>query len=279
MKSGLVGLQLEARGTDGAVSSFHLPLRDVMANVTITAVLPAHCFGRSVTMRWRFTIACDAPPQDSTFTHTSLRRRTQVTTLVDGPYLQSTGQTSTLIVWRTTAPAVGVVLIGTSPSTLTLQFSTPTATTDPIVMITGLRAATRYYYTVGAPGLTLQGDSANNFTTLPALGAASSMRAILYGDPGTGDADQVSVHEGIKQYLATTGVPANVFLLLGDNAYNDGTDAEYSAWVFQMYKDVLKQLPMYAILGNHDDTSTLTTGGAWLLHSVSPLLFSVVPAV
>ena len=45
----------------------------------------------------------------------------------------------------------------------------------------------------------------------------------------------------------------NAWILLGDNAYNDGTDAEFQADFFNMYRDrFLKQKPLFPAPGNHD---------------------------
>ena len=43
--------------------------------------------------------------------------------------------------------------------------------------------------------------------------------------------------------------------MLGDNAYNDGTDAQYQAAVFNTYPELLRQLPLWSTLGNHDGYS------------------------
>jgi hypothetical protein len=40
--------------------------------------------------------------------------------------------------------------------------------------------------------------------------------------------------------------------MLGDNAYNDGTDSEYQAAVFDTYPEILRQVALWPTLGNHD---------------------------
>jgi hypothetical protein len=40
--------------------------------------------------------------------------------------------------------------------------------------------------------------------------------------------------------------------MLGDNAYENGTDAEYQTAVFNMYPSVLRQTPLWSTIGNHD---------------------------
>jgi len=44
-------------------------------------------------------------------------------------------------------------------------------------------------------------------------------------------------------------------LMLGDNAYSDGTDEEYQLAVFDMYQELLINSVLWPTLGNHDGHS------------------------
>ena len=44
----------------------------------------------------------------------------------------------------------------------------------------------------------------------------------------------------------------DLWLMLGDNAYDTGTDAEYQAAVFDMYPAMLRQSVLWPTIGNHD---------------------------
>ena len=46
--------------------------------------------------------------------------------------------------------------------------------------------------------------------------------------------------------------PATLWLMLGDNAYSDGTDLEYTEAVFQMYPQILRNTVLWPSPGNHD---------------------------
>jgi acid phosphatase type 7 len=64
-------------------------------------------------------------------------------------------------------------------------------------------------------------------------------------------------------YYAYTGTRhTNLWLMLGDNAYSNGTDAEYQAAVFDMYPAMLRKSVLWSTLGNHDgysaDSASLT---------------------
>ncbi|MFT3700759.1 MAG: metallophosphoesterase [Agriterribacter sp.] len=73
----------------------------------------------------------------------------------------------------------------------------------------------------------------------------------VFGDCGNNSTNQLNVRNQMINYLGTNYM--NVWLLLGDNAYPSGYDAEYSAGFFNIYKDkFLKQNPLFPCPGNHD---------------------------
>src|SRR5262249_48381007 len=47
-----------------------------------------------------------------------------------------------------------------------------------------------------------------------------------------------------------------VWLMLGDNAYNDGLDAEYQTEVFDTYPAILRNTVLYPAYGNHDGSAS-----------------------
>ena len=54
-------------------------------------------------------------------------------------------------------------------------------------------------------------------------------------------------------FLAYTGTRTpDLWLMLGDNAYDSGTDAEYQAKVFDVYTKTFKQSVVWPAVGNHD---------------------------
>ena len=46
--------------------------------------------------------------------------------------------------------------------------------------------------------------------------------------------------------------PADLWLLLGDNAYNSGTDAEFTAGFFNVYPTIMQSTPVWPVPGNHE---------------------------
>ena len=68
-------------------------------------------------------------------------------------------------------------------------------------------------------------------------------------------------------YYAFAGSTApNLWLMLGDNAYNGGTDTEYQAAVFDMYPATLRQSVLWPTIGNHDVANTAQGTGPVLRH-------------
>jgi Calcineurin-like phosphoesterase len=206
-------------------------------------------------LQMSLTMECNC----STHQFPSSRRQLAAQNVTDGPYLQSVGQTSAKVVWRQTASDIGVVMIGTSSSSLKTKFVTSSTTRDPVVTLTGLKANTKYFYSIGGPSVTLMSGKSLFFSTLPTLGSSKSARFLMVGDPGSGATLQYQVLNATRKYLSSTKA-ANAWFLLGDNAYDDGTDSEYSKKVFQVYQDDLKSVPMYAIIGNHDKSKLSASG-------------------
>lgn len=167
-----------------------------------------------------------------------------------GPYLQSLTSTSVVIQWRTDVPAAGRLLYGTNAAALNVTVLTGASSTNQLAILKGLEPATRYYYAVGTTSQILTGGVDHFVETAPAAGSAVPTRVWVLGDSGTANASARSVRDA---YLRFTGSrPADLVLMLGDNAYESGTEAEFQAAVFAMYPMVLRQAPLWPALGNHD---------------------------
>ena len=173
------------------------------------------------------------------------------TQLVRGPYLQRASTDRIVVRWRTDVASPGVVRYGASPDQLSESQDGMALGTDHEVEITGLAADSRYYYSVGTGDQVLAGgDPEHSFRTAPPAGVAHGTRIWVLGDSGTGGAGAVAVRDG---FLAFNGgrLP-DLWLMLGDNAYVDGTDAEYQQKLFDVYPAVLRGSVLWPTLGNHD---------------------------
>jgi murein DD-endopeptidase MepM/ murein hydrolase activator NlpD len=167
-----------------------------------------------------------------------------------GPYLQMQTDDGITVRWRTDIATDSVVRFGSAPGNLNQSVAVGGARTEHEVALQGLGTDSTWYYSVGDSGGPIAGDASYTLSTAPVPGLAADTRVWVLGDSGTANADARAVRDAYKTWAATD--PADFVLMLGDNAYNDGTDAEYQAAVFDTYPEVLRQLPLYSALGNHD---------------------------
>ena len=201
--------------------------------------------------------------------------------LTRGPYLQVGTQTSIIIRWRTDIAENSRVKWGTVFGTYPNTVDSATNTTEHIVEITGLTADTKYWYTIGSTTQTLQASNTNYFLTLPLSSSTRKLRFVALGDCGTASANQVNVKNTFINYVGSNDIDA--MLLLGDNAYSTGTDAEFQSNFFNIYKDdLLKYYKLYPAPGNHDygnsAANTGKTGATPALSMPYHLNFSVPSA-
>lgn len=178
-----------------------------------------------------------------------------------GPYLQMGSPTGMTIRWRTDVASNSRVQFGTVQGSLTNFVDNATVTTEHEVRLTTLNAETKYYYSVGSTTGVLSGNDANTFfKTGPVAGTARPTRIWVIGDAGTGSTSQTAVYNAYLNHTGSTYT--NLWLMLGDNAYSSGTDAEYQSKLFNIYPQMLKQSSSWPTIGNHDagsaDSATQT---------------------
>lgn len=171
-----------------------------------------------------------------------------------GPYLQAGTPDAVTVRWRTDVATDSRVRWGTDAANLDQVADDATSTTEHVVRIPGLSPATTYFYSIGSTTNVLDGgDSSTRFTTPPAVGTSQATRIWVLGDSGTASVSARAVRDAYDAFTGARGT--DLWLMLGDNAYNSGTDAEYQAAVFDTYPDHLRREVLWATLGNHDGAS------------------------
>ena len=186
------------------------------------------------------------------------------------PYLQMVTPSSATILWQTDLNSANNsrVQYGTGSGNLN-QTAFGAAVIPPsnaavknhVVTITGLNPATKYFYNVGTVtnGVQAGGTTSHFLVTSPSVGTRAPFTAWVVGDSGNASADQVAVRDAM---LAVTGpTPPNLFLHLGDIAYDNGTDNEFTTNHFAIYQNILRQTPFWPTLGNHEAPSVNTALG------------------
>ena len=175
--------------------------------------------------------------------------------LTRGPYLQMGNQTAVTLRWRTDVATDSKIEVGTVYGTYTLSATNATSTTEHEVRITGLLADTKYYYRFGSSTQVLQNATDNYFLTVPAATTTRKVRIAAFGDCGQNSLNhQSGTLTAYRNYLTNNNLEAaDAWLLLGDNAYNAGTETEYASNFFNPYgSSVLKNHKLYPVPGNHD---------------------------
>jgi hypothetical protein len=173
--------------------------------------------------------------------------------LLRGPYLQSPTENSIVIKWRTSSNTNSKVLFGTDSTNLSQSIVLNNNTKEHTVKLLNLAPSTFYYYSVGNNSTSFTTPSSRyRFKTNPVPGTEEPTRVWAIGDFGKGNAEQVAVKNSYMQYDDSSNT--DVWIWLGDNVYNDGTDQEYQTKLFELngFSDVFSWLPFWPSPGNHD---------------------------
>ncbi len=123
---------------------------------------------------------------------------------------------------------------------------------------------TRHQYTVTFQGRTMQGE----FRTYPE--ADTRLCFVVIGDYGTGEAPQYALAKVLASRVASSqsqSCPVRFVLTTGDNIYGRSrflfgrtetgeSDRDWEARFFAPYEDVLRRVPFYPTLGNHDGSES-----------------------
>ncbi len=188
--------------------------------------------------------------------------------LVDrGPYLQRMTPSSVIIKWwvSTADIANNTIHYGTSPGSLSSSITDGSSTLRSVcgsrcddfyefqVTLNSLSSDTRYYYAVGTSTTPSTEETANGtFKTFPASGAKPT-RIWAIGDAGTKDTQALKVQEVFQNYTQTRD--PDVWIMLGNNAYSNGSNRDYGEGVFFMYPDFLRNVAVFPTLGERDDNN------------------------
>jgi len=176
----------------------------------------------------------------------------QTASLTRGPYLQMGNQTAVTLRWRTNIATNTRVEAGTAYGTYSIAANDAALVTEHEMRITGLATDTKYYYRFGSSTQLLQSGTDNFFMTSPPATAKRKIRIAAFGDCGRNDNSyQSTTLTAYNNYVGAN--LAEVLLLLGDNAYDNGTDAEFQSNYFNVYSSsILKNHQLFPSPGNHD---------------------------
>lgn len=181
--------------------------------------------------------------------------------LIRGPYLQMGTDTEITVRWRTSNATDGWVDYGPSLENPADRVEHTNSTGEHELTISALSPDRKYYYAIGHGDTKLAGDSSYFFVTAPAPGTRKKTRIWVIGDSGTADAAARAVRDAYTAYTGSRHT--DLWVMLGDNAYDDGTESEYQRSVFDTYPEMLRKSVLWPAFGNHDArsaTSAFETG-------------------
>jgi acid phosphatase type 7 len=189
------------------------------------------------------------------------------------PYVQMATPDSVVVVWRS-GKIEPIVRYGDGPNSLTNSapsdavvvrvapdvqepgaaklHSAPAGTYQYEVRLTGLKPDTKYFYGVFDGKKKLVADAKHYFVTHPETGTAKPLTFWVAGDSGTGGVDQAKVHDSMLAFTKKTNHPIDMYLHVGDMAYSDGTDAQFTSNFFKPYEDTLRSVGCWPAMGNHE---------------------------
>jgi predicted phosphodiesterase len=177
-----------------------------------------------------------------------------------GPYVQGVTPTTAVIAWRSKEPGTGVVKYGKAPELGWAEVDRRIGRRHAVA-IAGLEPGSSYHYRVDSAG----GPSATGtFRTAP-VGEGSNFSFAVVGDSGSGGKGQL----GVARLLERIG--PDLVLHTGDVVYPGGEERHYDRRFFAPYRTLIKDVPFFPVLGNHD---VRKRNGAAFLENFHPPLGS-----
>tara|TARA_R110001592_G_scaffold359340_3_gene665717 strand:+ start:78039 stop:80774 length:2736 start_codon:yes stop_codon:yes gene_type:complete len=174
-----------------------------------------------------------------------------------GPYLSPSTQNEAIITYYTSQPSNTVIHYGTIANNLTAEFRNDSLTTRHEARISRLTPGTTYHYEIGGIPSFMNRVDQQFVKTAPIIGKDTTTNIWVTGDFGNGLPTQHLVY---ADYLLKNGLNStDLWMWLGDNAYDQGTFGEYQRNVFDIYNLTLRNHVLLPTLGNHDAKSCVTT--------------------
>ncbi|WP_225412102.1 metallophosphoesterase [Stigmatella hybrida] len=161
--------------------------------------------------------------------------------LTRSPYLQRVGPDTATIAFRVDSNCAAQVRYGTGGTTDQTARSADSGRTHA-VELNGLAPGAEYTYVVEACGAN---TPPKRFRTAPVPGTRRVHFAAM-GDFGTGGSRQKEVAASMLSHRP------ELFIGMGDVAYESGTEEQIQNNMFAPMKDLLMEVPFFAVAGNHE---------------------------
>ena len=176
-------------------------------------------------------------------------------------FLQQVSSSSAIIKWR---GKQNQLWFGTSTTRINKRINAKTEHNHKYARLSGLAPDTQYYYAFNRTPLA---DNISAFRTAPRTGevpADGNTHIWLLGDSGTATeqsgghyshaGEAIDVMNGFLKYNreSANDEPLDLLLLLGDNAYLEGTDDQWQGAFFDIYPEIIRSVATWPTIGNHE---------------------------
>ena len=165
---------------------------------------------------------------------------------VRAPYLQNVTERGASVLWMSQPGSADTAwyrvpeIDSTWTRTAVEDFRYGTRRAD----LAPLPAASRVEYVVSADGVRM---GPHAFKTPPPIGTSGEeVRVLLFGDSGWGGPEQIELARRMRRE------EWDLSIHVGDIAYEDGTESEFTERHFRVYAPTLASTPFYPSIGNHD---------------------------
>ncbi|MDQ4063091.1 MAG: metallophosphoesterase [Actinomycetota bacterium] len=157
------------------------------------------------------------------------------------PYVQSVSASSAVIAWVSEEPGVGLVEYGETPQLGRKGVDAQVGRRHAVALSDLSPASTYYYLVTEADGV----SEMARFHTAPE-GKDSRFAFAVIGDSGRGRKSQLAVAALLER------LKPDLILHTGDVVYPSGEERHYDRRFFVPYGRLLKEVPIFPVLGNHD---------------------------
>ena len=165
------------------------------------------------------------------------------------PYTVMQTQSSITVKWQSNEFEVGSLDYGFFSDSLSKNIKDEKKTKKHSITISELNECTKYYYKVNSDSLEIDNED-RSFKTL--CKNADSQKIWVIGDSGKPGVDQQRVYKAMLKRIDNDINKLDLWVLLGDNAYRSGTQKQYNTNMFEPYKELIKKLTPWSVIGNHD---------------------------
>ena len=177
------------------------------------------------------------------------------------PYLQMMSPNAVTLRWQSEKEFAGVVNYGIKPDHLNNSEKEHVIAEEHEIRLSGLKPATKYFYSVG-DGINPKFKGKDFwFKTAPAKTTPAKTNPVRFwvtGDQGYPNPIQNQVRDAMLGWLnenprADTNSPQlDFWLTTGDNAYRSGSNEQFQKGFFDPFKTILRNTPVWPAYGNHD---------------------------